>query len=239
MTGASIIRRAACVCLCLAAFSQSAALAADTPAPFSYTWKIVFRGKEIGHALSHFSTVDVNGEPCLTETGSRGFTADLGVITVDYSEETSVVWGRSGLMRTYVSRSILRGRRTERRAERRTDGSIGWKSDSEGKVKERLFAPDEFDYTDGDRFIPLLGTPTEPRTLRILSLGRGTVASLTYRFAGREVIDVGGTETEVSRVEVKGRGWKGTLMTDGLGIAVEFTMEPFFGDFSFVPTGRQ
>jgi hypothetical protein len=239
VTGASITRRAVCVCLFFATLSQPPAPAADAPAPFSYTWRIVFRGKEIGHAVSRFSYRDVNGEPLLVETGNREFTADLGVITVDYAEETSVVWDRSGLMKTYVSRSSVRGRDTCRRAERRTDGSVGWRSDSEGKVRERTFAPGEFDFTDGDRFIPRLGDGTGPRTLRILSLGRGKVVSLTYRFVGREVIGVGDSKVEVLRVEVEGTGGKATLLIDDLGIAVEFTMDALFGDFSFIPTSRQ
>lgn len=239
MAHASITRWAVAACLLLAALFPSRTPAAEnTPAPFSYAWKIVFRGQEIGHALSRFSYRD-SGELYLVETGTREFSTGFGGMAIAFSEETNVVWDQSGLMETYVSRSAVGGRETERRVERRADGAVGWKQISEGEVKEKLFSPEDFDYTDGDRFLTRLGPGTEPLTFRILSLGRGKVVSITYWFVGREIIEIDDTRIEASRVAMEGRGVEGTLSIDDLGIALGFTMETFFGDFSFIPTGRQ
>jgi hypothetical protein len=240
MAHASITRWAVAACFLLAALFPSRTPAAEnTPAPFSYAWKIVFRGEEIGHALSRFSYRDSGGELSLVEAGTREFSTGFAGMAISFSQETSVVWDQSGLMETYVSRSAVGGRKTEGRAERRADGAVSWKLISEGEVKERLFSPEEFDYTDGDRFLTRLGPGTEPRTFRILSLGRGKVVSITYRFVGREIIEIGDTRIEASRVAMEGPGVDGTLSIDDLGIALGFTMEMFFGDFSFIPTGRQ
>ncbi len=213
--------------------------AGDIPAPFSYAWKIVFRGEEIGHALSRFSFRDVDGNLYLTEAGTRGFAAGFGPITITFSEETSVIWDESGLMMSYVSDSTIGKRRTERRAERGPEGAVVWRSVSAGDAEEKLFSPGEFDYTDGDRFIGRPGQGTDPRTFRVLSLSRGKILSITYRLVGREVVDVGGARIEASRVIMDGPGGEGTFLIDDLGIALGFTIDTFLGDFSFIPTGRR
>jgi hypothetical protein len=213
--------------------------ARDVPDPFAYTWKIVYKDKEIGHARSFFSYRTIGGDFFLTEEGVRAFSVRFGGIPIAFSEKTSVVWNRDGLMETYVSRSTIGSHTEERRAERRADGAVVHKKTTDNEIAEEVFPPGEFDYTDADRFITRLCHGTDPRTLRILSLGNKEIVSFTYRFMGRETIRVNDKAIEVSRVAVEGPNGEGILLVDDLGIAVSLTMETSFGDFSFVLTGQE
>ena len=209
--------------------------AQEVRAPFAYTWKIVLGQREIGRAVSHFVPGADGPGPSLAETGRREFTAGFGPFIIHFREETEVVWDGSGLMTSFVSHGGVNGGLEERTALRDTDGAVTWKRIKNGTSDEKRFRPDDFDYTDADRFLTRLLDADKPKSLRILSLSKGRIYRMTYRFAGWETAAIGGGTIRAARMETDGPGGEGFLLIDDLGIAVSLTIQSLFGDFSFVP----
>ncbi len=225
--------------LAVSAILPRSSVAGDLPEPFTYTWKIVYRGKDIGQAQSLFSYREARRGPLLVEEGVRTFSVGLGGVTVDCSEQIDIVRDADGLIKTYRSRRTIDEVVEERYAERTGNGAVVWKITDPDGTSEETFAPGTFDYTDADLFAAHLGDGTEPRTLRILFIGRSQIVPVTYRVAGRETAAAGGAEIAARRVMAQGPRSEAMMLVDDLGIAVRLTMESFFGDFSFILTGRE
>ncbi len=209
--------------------------AQDVPTPFTYAWKIVFRDNEIGHSLSRFAWTKTADGTLLSERGVREFTAGLGPFTIHFYERAGVDWDEAGLMRTLESRGEVNGRAWERRAERGENGVVRLTLVKRGREDQKVFSPDEFDWTDADRFLTRIVGKQDPVRLRVLSLSKGKVVRMTYRFVGWEEITVGIEKVRAGRVMMKGPDGDGFVLVDDLGIPVMFTIESLFGDFSFVP----
>jgi hypothetical protein len=214
-------------------------VAGDLPDPFAYTWKIVYRGKDIGRARSLFSYREGAGGVLLVEEGVRTFSVGLGGVTVDCSEEIEVVRDADGLMKTYRCRRTIDDSVEERYAQRTDDSALVLKITGPDGTTEEMFGSEAFDYTDADLFAARLDDPAAPRTFRILFIGRNQVVPVTYRATGRETAAAGGADIAVRRVTAQGPKSEATMLVDDLGIAVRLTMESLFGDFSFILTGRE
>jgi hypothetical protein len=217
--------------------SPRPARAQETPAPFAYAWTIFLGEKEIGSAASRFVPDAAASGISLVETGKREFLTGFGPFSVHFREETEVVWDGSGLMTSFVSRGGVNDRLDTLTASRAADGAVTWKRVRDGRAVERTFLAGDFDYTDGDRFLTRLVGADEAREFRIVSLSKGRICRMRYRFLGWETVTVGERTIRAARIGTDGQGGEGIVLIDDLGIAVSLTIETLFGDFSFVPRG--